>query len=232
MTEQRMTARQRRFAEGVSGAGRRAAGCGTGGLPGGARGERLLRVARAGVSGEAQGRRPAARGGVGRDEVLQYLTRVLRADAGQSSMKAAELLGKRLGLFAEQGESLPPPVIVDDIRAAALPDGGEALSEAGGRRESAAGALPGGGEAALPGAKGTRRGEAARRRLCREAEVRWNDRAAVGTDRAGVPRRAPRRRRRRAPRILAARRGVGRASRASCRWRSRWGCCGTRPRTP
>lgn len=52
------------------------------------------------------------------DEVLEYLTNVLRGEAGgggQSAMKAAELLGKRLGLFAEQGESLPAPVIIDDI---------------------------------------------------------------------------------------------------------------------
>lgn len=49
------------------------------------------------------------------DEVLRYLTGVLRGE-GQSAMKAAELLGKRLGLFAEQGDELPAPVIIDDIR--------------------------------------------------------------------------------------------------------------------
>ena len=52
------------------------------------------------------------------DEVLSYLTRVMRGEeggGGQAAMKAAELLGKRLGLFAEKAEELPPPVIVDDI---------------------------------------------------------------------------------------------------------------------
>lgn len=52
------------------------------------------------------------------DEVLEYLTSVMRGAEGggsQASMKAAELLGKRLGLFAERGEELKPPVIVDDV---------------------------------------------------------------------------------------------------------------------
>ena len=52
------------------------------------------------------------------DEVLGYLTRVMRGEeggGGQAAMKAAELLGKRLGLFAEKAEELPAPVIVDDI---------------------------------------------------------------------------------------------------------------------
>lgn len=154
MTEQRMTARQRRFAEAYLALGDARLAAEQAGYRAGS-GERLLRVAA--VQAYLAKRRDddRQRAVASAEEVLQYLTRVLRADAGQSSMKAAELLGKRLGLFAEQGESLPPPVIVDDIRAAALlPDGGEALSEAGGRRESAAGALPGGGEAALPGAKG------------------------------------------------------------------------------
>ena len=55
-------------------------------------------------------------------EVLEYLTDVLRGEAegegrGSSSprMKAAELLGKRLGLFTEAQEEVPAPVIIDDL---------------------------------------------------------------------------------------------------------------------
>ena len=51
----------------------------------------------------------------GTEEVLEYLTEALRS-GGQGAMKAAELLGKRFGLFAEQSEELPAPVIVDDLR--------------------------------------------------------------------------------------------------------------------
>ena len=51
----------------------------------------------------------------GTEEVLEYLTEALRS-GGQGAMKAAELLGKRFGLFAERGEELPAPVIVDDLR--------------------------------------------------------------------------------------------------------------------
>ena len=50
----------------------------------------------------------------GTEEVLEYLTEALRS-GGQGAMKAAELLGKRFGLFAERGEELPAPVIVDDL---------------------------------------------------------------------------------------------------------------------
>lgn len=56
------------------------------------------------------------------DEVLEYLTEVLRSGGGQGAMKAAELLGKRFGLFAERGEELPAPVIVDDLGG---PDGAD-----------------------------------------------------------------------------------------------------------
>ena len=49
------------------------------------------------------------------DEVLEYLTGVMRDGEGAAAMKAAELLGKRMGLFSEREESLPAPVIVDDI---------------------------------------------------------------------------------------------------------------------
>ena len=62
----------------------------------------------------------------GVEEVLEYLTSVLRGEDGEegrkgergaSRMKAAELLGKRLGLFAETGgeEDIAPVYIVDDI---------------------------------------------------------------------------------------------------------------------
>ena len=60
------------------------------------------------------------------NEVLEYLTDVLRGEGEEDGkrrdrtstprMKAAELLGKRLGLFSESAESqLPTPVIIDDI---------------------------------------------------------------------------------------------------------------------
>lgn len=51
------------------------------------------------------------------DEILQYLTGVMRGEdsGGQAAMKAAELLGKRLGLFSEPQEALPPPILLDDI---------------------------------------------------------------------------------------------------------------------
>lgn len=52
------------------------------------------------------------------NEVLEYLTGVMRGESGggsQAAMKAAELLGKRLGLFSERGDELPAPVIVDDL---------------------------------------------------------------------------------------------------------------------
>lgn len=52
------------------------------------------------------------------NEVLEFLTRVMRGEeggGGQASMKAAELLGKRMGLFERAGDELPPPVIVDDV---------------------------------------------------------------------------------------------------------------------
>lgn len=51
------------------------------------------------------------------EEVLAFLSDVLRGaePGGASAMKAAELLGKRLGLFSESEEALPTPVIVDDV---------------------------------------------------------------------------------------------------------------------
>lgn len=51
------------------------------------------------------------------DEILQYLTGVMRGEdsGGQAAMKAAEMLGKRMGLFSEPQDALPPPVLLDDI---------------------------------------------------------------------------------------------------------------------
>ena len=51
------------------------------------------------------------------EEVLAFLTGVMRGDEDGSTqnLKAAELLGKRLGLFADRGEGLPAPVIIDDL---------------------------------------------------------------------------------------------------------------------
>lgn len=50
-------------------------------------------------------------------EVLRFLTGVMRGESsgGQTAMKAAELLGKRFGLFAEPQEELPPPILLDDL---------------------------------------------------------------------------------------------------------------------
>lgn len=58
-------------------------------------------------------------------EVLEYLTDVMRGEAepeGRSGaasprMKAAELLGKRLGVFNEAVEAAAAPVIIDDVPA-------------------------------------------------------------------------------------------------------------------
>lgn len=57
-------------------------------------------------------------------EVLEYLTDVMRGEAeseGRSGasprMKAAELLGRRLGVFNESAEAPAAPVIIDDIPA-------------------------------------------------------------------------------------------------------------------
>ena len=50
-------------------------------------------------------------------EILEFLTGVMRGDGDSSAqtMKAAELLGKRMGLFAEKTDPPPAPVIIDDI---------------------------------------------------------------------------------------------------------------------
>lgn len=49
------------------------------------------------------------------EEVLEFLTNVMRNESGTAAMKAAELLGKRMGLFVEHSDDLPTPVIIDDI---------------------------------------------------------------------------------------------------------------------
>ena len=59
------------------------------------------------------------------DEVLEYLTKVMRGEIegekpernSSPRMKAAELLGKRLGIFNEVSDLFrgAPPVVVDDI---------------------------------------------------------------------------------------------------------------------
>ena len=56
------------------------------------------------------------------EEVLMFLTGVMRGEENGSTqnMKAAELLGKRLGIFSDVNSVLKMemPVIVDDIPAA------------------------------------------------------------------------------------------------------------------
>ncbi len=50
-------------------------------------------------------------------EILEFLTGVMRGEGEGSTqtMKAAELLGKRIGLFSERTEPPPAPVIIDDV---------------------------------------------------------------------------------------------------------------------
>ena len=51
------------------------------------------------------------------NEILEFLTDVMRGDEDGSThnMKAAELLGRRMGLFSESPPPPPAPVIIDDI---------------------------------------------------------------------------------------------------------------------
>ena len=51
------------------------------------------------------------------DEILRYLTGVMRGEInpGTAGMKAAELLGKRCGLFEETARDMPSVIIIDDI---------------------------------------------------------------------------------------------------------------------
>jgi len=55
----------------------------------------------------------------GSAEVLRYLTGVMRGECGDESfaarMKAAELLGKRLGVFDQPQEEYGDVVVVDDV---------------------------------------------------------------------------------------------------------------------
>ena len=53
-------------------------------------------------------------------EVEAYLLAVMR-EGGAGAMKAAELLGRRYGLFDERPEAVPTPVIVDDLGPEAQP---------------------------------------------------------------------------------------------------------------
>lgn len=55
----------------------------------------------------------------GSDEVLQYLTAIMRGEEGEGKdrLKAAELIGKGQGLFTDKNgkENVEPVKIVDDI---------------------------------------------------------------------------------------------------------------------
>ena len=117
----KVTERQRRFALAYAETGSvREAAARAGYSPHSAR--RALRSPGVQAALEAlnRGPRAAPEGEVATSgEVLAYLTGVLRGECEGSStsprMKAAELLGKRLGLFSETPEPEPPPVIVDDV---------------------------------------------------------------------------------------------------------------------
>jgi len=67
------------------------------------------------------------------DEVLRFLTDVMRGDAGDDEkacnlrMKAAEMIAKRMGYFTDNGEkTVEKAVVVDDIPEIA---GGEDISQ-------------------------------------------------------------------------------------------------------
>lgn len=178
MAQKRMTERQHRFAEAYWALKDARQAAEQAGYPPGF-GERLLQVAsvRSFLDQRAEDERRTAVASA--DEVLQYLTRVLRADSGQSSMKAAELLGKRLGLFSEQAESLPKPVIVDDLRR--MPDG---------ERTERAGPEASRGESASPPAGARRECSAAGDAACGSAQsppagARRERSVAAGEDASG-----------------------------------------------
>jgi len=75
----------------------------------------------------------------GMEEVLEYLTKVMRGEMEEEGkrgekgaaarMKAAELLGKRLGLFADGGAQRPEPVLVVDDVPESAEETGEAADE-------------------------------------------------------------------------------------------------------
>ena len=126
MADDRLTEKQRRFARAYPQMQNASAAARAAGYRCWRNGYRLLRnpaVQRCIREQQARAE-PAESGSVASArEVLEYLTGVLRGDAeGESRqgaatprMKAAELLGKRLGIFNETPESAPAPVIIDDI---------------------------------------------------------------------------------------------------------------------
>lgn len=124
----RVTERQRRFAEAYLETGSAAEAARRAGYPAG----RAARVLKSPGVRACLAAMDAARedGGVASArEVLEYLTGVMRGEGdearqGASSprMKAAELLGKRLGVFNEVAGDVKPPVILDDVP---RPGGGE-----------------------------------------------------------------------------------------------------------
>ena len=125
----RVTERQRRFAEAYLETGSAAQAAERAGYPAG-HGSRALKSR--GVQDCLDALRRARDEGsdvASAQEVLVYLTGVMRgeSDEGKSGastprMKAAELLGKRLGVFNEVAEEIRPPVILDDLP---RPGGGE-----------------------------------------------------------------------------------------------------------
>lgn len=131
MAEQTLTPQQRQFADALLACGDAAAAAEAAGYSPRSAGRlqknpvirQYLKQHLAGTPPE-----PADLGAVASgDEVLRYLTDVMRSASGsQGALKAAELLGKRLGLFSEQGDGPPAPVIIDDIR---RPSPGEAPGE-------------------------------------------------------------------------------------------------------
>ena len=127
-----MTERQRRFAEAYLETGSAARAAERAGYSG-KNASRVLesRGVRACLEAMRPEQQPQDDGDVASaQEVLEYLTGVMRGEGdgdgrqGASSprMKAAELLGKRLGVFNEVAEDVKPPVILDDLP---RPGGGE-----------------------------------------------------------------------------------------------------------
>ena len=118
MAKDTLTPMQLRFVQAYARLGDAAAAARAAGYRGAGSGARLLQckpVLRA-IEAQRSDRVASAQ------EVLEYLTDVLRgegdADGRQAAsprMKAAELLGKRLGIFNEAPEIPAPPVIIDDI---------------------------------------------------------------------------------------------------------------------
>jgi hypothetical protein len=100
---------------------------------------------------DANAGKPAREVVAGAGEVLEYLTCVLRGEAdgelknATARMKAAELLGKRMGLFEEGAEAVQEPVvIIDDVGASAEAAAEPAVVDGGARP-------PGGSACGCPG---------------------------------------------------------------------------------